>query len=131
MRFSLRGRDIGNGVAEHTVSLDVDSVARSVSALETQEGGRSALNRPELIAAKLRLHRKLIDEINLAQLDRMSRAEIRPTVLGLLEANERVPLNTRELGLFVDEVIDELTGLGPLEPLLKDPTISDILINTH
>src|SRR5690606_28614530 len=100
-------------------------------AAESPEGVRAALNRPELIAAKLRLHRKLIDEINLAQLDRMSRAEIRPTVLGLLDAGERVPLNTRELGLFVDEVIDELTGLGPLEPLLKDPTINDILINTH
>ena len=74
MRFSLRGRDISNGVAEKTVSLDVDSVERSVSAIEAHEGGRSALNRHELIAAKLRLHRKLIDEINLAQLDRMSRA---------------------------------------------------------
>ena len=113
------------------MGLSVDNVARGAPVPEPHEGARSALNRPELIAAKLRLHRKLIDEINLAQLDRMSRAEIRPTVLGLLEASERVPLNTRELGLFVDEVIDELTGLGPLEPLLKDPTVSDILINTH
>jgi pilus assembly protein CpaF len=133
MRFSLRGRDIGGGVgvADEAVGVTVDSVPRGAPALEQNEGVRSTLNRPELIAAKLRLHRKLIDEINLTQLDRMSRAEIRPTVLGLLDASERVPLNTRELGLFVDEVIDELTGLGPLEPLLKDPTISDILINTH
>jgi pilus assembly protein CpaF len=131
MRFSLRGRDIANGVADEATGQAVDHAARRAPALEQPEGARSALNRPELIAAKLRLHRKLIDEINLAQLDRMSRAEIRPTVLGLLDANERVPLNTRELGLFVDEVIDELTGLGPLEPLLKDPTIADILINTH
>ena len=131
MRFSLRGRDIGNGAAEQAVGPVVENVTRSVTASEPHDGVRSALNRPELIAAKLRLHRKLIDEINLAQLDRMSRAEIRPTVLGLLEGSERVPLNTRELGLFVDEVIDELTGLGPLEPLLKDPTIADILINTH
>jgi pilus assembly protein CpaF len=131
MRFSLRGRDIANGVAEEAANLAADSATRRAPAPEQPEGIRSALNRPELIAAKLRLHRKLIDEINLAQLDRMSRAEIRPTVLGLLDASERVPLNTRELGLFVDEVIDELTGLGPLEPLLKDPTIADILINTH
>ncbi|MDX2205183.1 MAG: CpaF family protein [Hyphomicrobiaceae bacterium] len=131
MRFSLRGREIGNGAAAEAPGPLPESLARTVAAAEPADSGRSTLNRPELIEAKLRLHRKLIDEINLAQLDRMTRAEIRPVVLGLVEAGERVPLNTRELGLFVDEVIDELTGLGPLEPLLKDPSISDILINTH
>jgi pilus assembly protein CpaF len=44
---------------------------------------------------------------------------------------ERLPLNAKELELFVSEVMDEMTGLGPLEPLLKDPTIADILINGH
>ena len=71
MRFSLRGRDLGNGVAEEAVGLAVDNTTRGAPAPEPHEGARSALNRPELIAAKLRLHRKLIDEINLAQLDRM------------------------------------------------------------
>ena len=41
------------------------------------------------------------------------------------------PLNASELGEFVDEVLDELIGLGPIEPILKDPTVTDILINTH
>jgi len=45
--------------------------------------------------------------------------------------NERLPLNTKELSDFVDEILDEMTGLGPLEPLLKDPTVNDILINGH
>jgi pilus assembly protein CpaF len=44
---------------------------------------------------------------------------------------ERLPLNAQELNAFVSEVIDEMVGLGPLEPLLKDPTINDILINGH
>ena len=44
---------------------------------------------------------------------------------------ERIPLNTVELDEFVNEVMDELTGLGPIEPILKDPTVTDILINTH
>ena len=45
--------------------------------------------------------------------------------------SERLPLNARELSDFVDEVMDELTGLGPIEPILRDPTVTDILINTH
>src|SRR6202008_3049733 len=44
---------------------------------------------------------------------------------------ERLALNTQELGDFVTEILDEMTGLGPLEPLLKDPTVNDILINGH
>ena len=44
---------------------------------------------------------------------------------------ERLALNTQELNDFVSEILDEMTGLGPLEPLLKDPTVNDILINGH
>ena len=44
---------------------------------------------------------------------------------------ERIALNAQELEDFVDEIIDEMTGLGPIEPLLKDPTVNDILINGH
>src|SRR5690606_16326097 len=45
--------------------------------------------------------------------------------------NERLALNARELEEFVAEILDEMTGLGPIEPLLKDPTVNDILINGH
>ena len=44
---------------------------------------------------------------------------------------ERLPINAGELDNLVDELIAEMTGLGPIEPLLKDPIIADILINTH
>src|SRR5262249_37541160 len=44
---------------------------------------------------------------------------------------EKIALNQRELLVFADEVVDEMTGFGPIEPLLKDPTVTDILINTH
>jgi pilus assembly protein CpaF len=88
----------------------------------------------QLIDAKVRLHRKLIDELNLASLERVSREELRRLVGEFVSEyvkSERILLNARELESFTQEVLDELTGLGPLEPLLKDPTISDILINTH
>ncbi len=94
----------------------------------------SKLIRQDLIDAKVRLHRKLIDDLNLAMLERLSKEELRTQitdVVGDYVRSERILLNGRELELFTDEVFDELTGLGPIEPLLKDPSVNDILINTH
>jgi pilus assembly protein CpaF len=88
----------------------------------------------KLLDAKVRLHRRLIEEINLQALEKLPEAEMRAHVQKLVSqyvVNERLALNTQELNDFVSEIIDEMTGLGPIEPLLKDPTISDILINGH
>src|SRR5437764_3044414 len=88
----------------------------------------------ELLDAKVRLHRRLIEEINLQALERLPEEEIRSHVQQLVSQYilvERLPLNARELNDFVSEILDEMTGLGPLEPLLKDPTVNDILINGH
>jgi pilus assembly protein CpaF len=92
------------------------------------------LIKQELIEAKVRLHRKLIDDLNLPMLERLSREELRVQISEIVSdyvRNERILLNARELENFTNEVLDELTGLGPIEPLLKDSTVSDILINTH
>ena len=88
----------------------------------------------KLLDAKVRLHRKLIEEINLSALEKLPEDEIRNHVQQLVSKYvlvERLALNAQELAEFVSEILDEMTGLGPLEPLLKDPTISDILINGH
>jgi pilus assembly protein CpaF len=88
----------------------------------------------ELLEAKVRLHRKLIDDLNLASLERLPQEELRRQINEVVAdyvRAERILLNARELEAFANEVFDELTGLGPLEPLLKDPAITDILINTH
>jgi pilus assembly protein CpaF len=88
----------------------------------------------DLLAAKVRLHRKLIEDLNLASLERLPRDELRRQINEIVSdyvRTERLLLNSRELENFAAEVFDELTGLGPLEPLLKDPSIADILINTH
>ncbi|HZL29815.1 MAG TPA: CpaF family protein [Pseudolabrys sp.] len=92
------------------------------------------LHSDKLLDAKVRLHRRLIDEINLSALEKLPEEEIRSHVTQLVSQYvlvERLALNTQELAEFVSEILDEMTGLGPLEPLLKDPTISDILINGH
>ncbi|HZS63008.1 MAG TPA: CpaF family protein [Xanthobacteraceae bacterium] len=88
----------------------------------------------KLLDAKVRLHRRLIEEVNLSALEKLSEEEMRQHVQQLVTQYilvERLALNTEELNDFVSEILDEMTGLGPLEPLLKDPSISDILINGH
>ena len=88
----------------------------------------------KLLDAKVRLHRKLIEEVNLSALEKLSDDEIRQHIQQLVTRYiivERLALNTEELNDFVSEILDEMTGLGPLEPLLKDPSVADILINGH
>src|SRR5580658_9205780 len=81
---------------------------------------------------KSEIHRKLIGVLNMERVssipkDRM-RAEIGRVVERLLE-DERTPMTTAEQNRMIEEVLDEVLGLGPLEPLLKEASISDILVN--
>jgi pilus assembly protein CpaF len=92
------------------------------------------LHTDKLLDAKVRLHRRLLEEVNLQALEKLPEDQMREHIQQLVSqyvVNERLALNTQELNSFVAEILDEMTGLGPLEPLLKDPSISDILINGH
>ena len=85
-----------------------------------------------LLDIKLRLHAKLIEEIDLNALDQLDEGEMRRQVRGLVgqvAKEERLAFNVAELDELGSSVYDEMVGLGPLEPLLKDDTVSDILIN--
>jgi pilus assembly protein CpaF len=88
---------------------------------------------PEYQELKFILHRKLLDRINLEILSSVGvervRAEVRSAVAKLVE-EEKTPLSLVEKDRIIGEVLDEVFGLGPLEPLLADPTISDILVTT-
>jgi pilus assembly protein CpaF len=90
--------------------------------------------RPALLDEKLKLHGRIVDEFNLALLEKLAPEELHrqvQTYIGNYVRTERISLNHKELEVFASEVIAEMTGYGPIEPLLKDPTVSDILINTH
>jgi pilus assembly protein CpaF len=83
---------------------------------------------------KVELHQRLIDLINLQALEKMSRQQIEAEVGDIVAeelAKQNQALNQSERKQLVGDVLDELLGLGPLEPLLKDPTITDILVNGH
>jgi pilus assembly protein CpaF len=83
---------------------------------------------------KARLHRTLINRMDLTKLSSLTQEQIHAEVSRLAEsvlAQEEVPLSITEKERLVSDVQHELFGLGPLEPLLADPTISDILVNAH
>ena len=115
----------------------MDGCCRRCRAEQPRRAAAAAANpllSDKLLDAKVRLHRRLIEEINLSALEKLPEEEIRAHVQQLVAQYvlvERLALNTQELADFVSEILDEMTGLGPLEPLLKDPTINDILINGH
>ena len=83
---------------------------------------------------KSRLHRTLINRMDLTKLQALTQEQVHAEVSRLAEAvlaQEAMPLSVSERERLVNDVQHELFGLGPLEPLLADPTISDILVNSH
>jgi len=90
--------------------------------------------RAEYQQVKADLHRKILDRLDLEKLGRTPSAAAREEVLLLIRNtvnSEAVPLSFAERERLSREILDEIFGLGPLEPLLKDPTISDILVNRY
>ena len=82
------------------------------------------------------VHDRLLNLLDLSLIDKLDRetlsAQIRQVVDKILrEESFSLPLNLSEREKFFTEIIDEVLGLGPLEPFLKDPTVSDILVNTY
>jgi len=90
--------------------------------------------RPQYIELKANVHRKLLNRLNLEALASTERsraeADIRALLFDLI-AEEGMPLSMSERDAILGDVIDEVFGLGPLEPLLRDTSVSDILVNTY
>jgi pilus assembly protein CpaF len=89
--------------------------------------------RTDLTAVKAAIHRRLIQKLNLDRVNDVRRDDVRREVSLILEelvVGESTPMNLQERERLSQEVLDEVFGLGPLEPLLADPTVSDILVNT-
>lgn len=93
-----------------------------------------SIGRTDFGAVKAAIHRKLIQKLNLDRITEASREEVRREVGSILEGlvvGESTPMNLQERERLVQEILDEVFGLGPLEPLLADTTVADILVNTH
>jgi len=119
-------------VAEATpVAPAAPALAAVVEAKPRKSADADRLDR--MTEMKVELHQKLIERINLAALETMSREqvgrEIGEIVVEMLKEVNHA-LNLVERKQLVEDILDELLGLGPLEPLLKDPSITDIMVNT-
>ncbi len=116
----MTGTETPQNAARAAENIRPGSSPRDASSLQYQE-------------LKFSIHRKLLDRINLEAVYAMPgdrvRQEIRPSVAKLVN-EEKTPLSLTEKDRLIEEVLDEVFGLGPLEPLLRDPTVSDILVTT-
>ncbi|WP_367183286.1 CpaF family protein [Novosphingobium sp.] len=123
-----RAPSLGDEAAE--MAQAASSPATLPDVVPPRRGGED----PRLLDLKVRVHRQLLEKINLSALDKMPRdrieIEISQVVAELLDSGGEV-LNKAERSRLVENVLDELLGLGPLEPLLQDETINDILVNGH
>jgi pilus assembly protein CpaF len=111
----------------------MSSVITSPASSTGAPAARVQQPRQEYLQLRVTVHRKLLDRLNLEALAQTDRAraesEIR-TLLTQLLAEEPTPISLAERETMFGEVLDDVFGLGPLEPLLRDPNVSDILVNT-
>lgn len=117
-------QELGDGVSKG--GFDISPIQVSANKKEIKD--------ESAVEARSRLHRMIIEELNLVALEKLPRDEMHEQVSAFVSEiarNERMAFNVTELENLVNEVVDELVGLGPLEPLLRDPDINDILINGH
>ncbi|MCB2114786.1 MAG: CpaF family protein [Rhodobacteraceae bacterium] len=113
--------------------VDIASAARvgTAASTVTTPQDEELTQRLEL---KSHLHDVLLDRLNLAVIDKVEPDELRREVASLVSqvlGEEGRPMRAEAFKTLIDELLDEVLGFGPLEPLLADPTINDILVNTH
>jgi len=120
--------------------IGLGSANKSTPTPAVTDGARGQAPRPRLSQVerayqdlKLRIHRELIERIDLANLARSdmdhATGELRRAVFQLIE-EQAVPLSQRDREKLNEEILHEVYGLGPIEPLMRDPDVSDILVNT-
>jgi pilus assembly protein CpaF len=116
----------GNGKSP----ADDTPVARPLPTATRVAGQEDKTNLHQLRAD---IHRQLLERLNLSNLDKMDRAEVNRVIAGVVRdllAQEGIPLNVEERDHLTSQVLDEIFGLGPLQPLMEDPSVSDILVDT-
>jgi pilus assembly protein CpaF len=112
-----------------TMSFDSASPAASTAGVAAE--GLAARRAYQQL--KMNIHQAIIDRVELDKLQRLSPEQIKRELAQLVERivdEDKIPMNEAERRRLAQDVHDEMVGLGPLEPLLNDPTISDILVNT-
>jgi pilus assembly protein CpaF len=112
----------------------MSSLMTPTSRINRLGGGQADTRHPQYQEIKSRVHTDLLNRLNLDRLTTVKREvaepEIRSLIIGMLELESKTtPLSLRERDQLISDILNELFGLGPLEELLRDPAISDILVN--
>ncbi len=120
-------------VSEHSRELATARLKLNGAAPTQTELDGDAKRRRRLLGLRVDLHRKLLETLNLSAIEKVSEQELR-TEIGEVAREELTTsdlvLSRIEFERLVKELVDEVTGLGPLGPLLADNTVTDILVNT-
>ncbi|MXQ07524.1 ATP-binding cassette domain-containing protein [Alphaproteobacteria bacterium GH1-50] len=119
----------GNGTV-----VNMDQAAAQVTSQALRSLTNTDKELTDRLELKTRLHEALLERLNLSVIDKVATDELRREVANLAQvvlAEEKRPMRTEDFKKIVDELMDEVLGYGPLEPLLADPTINDILVNAH
>ena len=114
-----------------STSLNIGPAANT---LPPSRAARPEPPRAQYLELKANVHRKLLNRLNLEALANAERPQAEKEIRALLFeliAEEATPLSMSEREVILGDVVDEVFGLGPLEPLLRDPSVSDILVNTY
>src|SRR6516164_7105696 len=96
--------------------------------------GRDAAVSARQSDLKSKVHRKLLQSLNSETLRLISKERLRGEIGRAVEKlllQENIPMTLPERDRIIEEILDEVFGFGPLEPLMKDPSITDILVNNH
>ena len=110
----------------------VEKAKKAVTATELADIQRETKRQERLLDIRMELHKRLLETLNLAALEKASEQDLRREIGSIMREGLRengVVLNANESEQMTQDLYDEITGLGPLEVLLKDPTVNDILVN--
>lgn len=137
LEFDAAGPSVPEFAEDETPTLSPAEIPETVKnkkpiSVHEIDSGEPSPARQKILEAKVKLHRQMLEEFNLVALEELPRDQLVREIHKFVSeyvSRERLALNNAELEEFVGTVVDELTGLGPLEPLMRNEDISDILIN--
>ena len=133
-QFGKTDKPAKNGVAAAQMTKGDMEAAAKVTSNALRSLTKTDKELTDRLDLKSRLHEALLERLNLSVIDKVQTEELRREVANLAQqvlAEEKRPMRTEDFKLIVDELMHEVLGYGPLEPLLADPTVNDILVNSH
>ena len=128
----LAGANAHAATAHADLQSQLNKLTPQSAPAHKQENAAEKHAREKFKADKERIHKNLMDQIDLATASKLPPDNLRRQIMDLIHEiaiAEKLTLNQSEQQQLATEIIDDMLGLGPLEPLLKDPLITDIMVN--